>query len=225
MDYKASCKRVIPRIIADSAMMLLGIVALVAIVKVKTWSSVQSDALANASFEEEWRSMIASGNTIGKVTAPIHVIEFADFECPSCARLYRTLADAQQRYGDSLALTFIHYPLAYHRSAMPAARASECAADQGRFGAMYAALFSFHDSLGVASAQWFARTAAIPDTVRFGSCMNGLDTMPRIRQGIELGKRIHLRGTPTVLINGWRCSSSSTPAGFDSIVRAIAARR
>jgi protein-disulfide isomerase len=45
-----------------------------------------------------------------------------------------------------VSLIYIHFPLTGHRFAMPAARAAECAGNQGRFQAMYDQLFDGQDS-------------------------------------------------------------------------------
>ena len=223
-DFR-SWARVVTRIVAEHAALAIGVCALALVVYWRTTVSYSSDVLANASFDPTWRSMLVAGTTIGRADAPIHVVEFADFECPACARMYATLVAAQQRYGDSITITFVHFPLAYHAFAIVAARASECARDQQQFEPMYEALFSHHDSLSAINAQRFAHMAGLSDTALFGSCMARRDTAARILEGISLGKALRLRGTPTVFVNGWRFSTALPPARLDAIVRAIADRR
>lgn len=217
-------RRAVPRIVAEYAVLAIGVCALALIVYWRTTGGYSSDVLATASFDPTWRSMRIVGMTFGRVDAPIQVVEFADFECPACARMYSTLVAAQQRYGDSIAITFVHFPLAYHAFAIVAARASECARDQQQFGPMYEALFSYRDSLSAVNARWFADKAGLSDTALFGACMARGDTAARILEGIRLGKALRLRGTPTVFVNGWRFSTALSPARLDAIVRAIAAR-
>lgn len=64
----------------------------------------------------------------GKADAKILVLEFADFECPFCKRMYddKVIKNLQVKYGDSLAFIYQHYPLPFHPLALPAAHTAEC---------------------------------------------------------------------------------------------------
>lgn len=77
----------------------------------------------------------------GDPKAPVTIVEFADFECPSCRRAYNNyLKDIMQK--KSARVAFFHYPLPeLHQNALPAAVASEAAAKQNKLWEMYAALF------------------------------------------------------------------------------------
>src|SRR6201999_1765144 len=82
----------------------------------------------------DFPKLAASGHRLGATTAPVTIVEFADFECPVC-RHFQTgaLEPVQKIYGSQVAVVFRQWPLGYHRFAMPAARAAECAGRQGRF--------------------------------------------------------------------------------------------
>jgi protein-disulfide isomerase len=77
----------------------------------------------------------------GDPKIPVTIVEFADFECPSCRRAYNNVL--KNIVGRKMArVAFFHYPFAeLHPSAIPAAIGSEAAAKQGKFWEMYAALF------------------------------------------------------------------------------------
>ena len=68
----------------------------------------------------------------GDKDAPYSIIEYSDFECPFCARHWPTM---KQILADDLEVNWVyrHFPLAFHPQAQPAAEASECAAEQGKF--------------------------------------------------------------------------------------------
>ena len=70
----------------------------------------------------QWTRIATSGDRDGLAGAPIQIVEFADFECPVCGRFESVLRSVKKRYGDSLSITFVHYPLSYHRFAISAAR-------------------------------------------------------------------------------------------------------
>jgi len=83
-----------------------------------------------------------TGAKNGKVT----IVEFSDFECPYCGRYKTTIDQVLKDYPDSVTLVFHHFPLSFHQYAKPAAVASECANEQGKFWEMYDKLFGYNNS-------------------------------------------------------------------------------
>lgn len=169
-------------------------------------------------YVDDWRSWLDNGVLMGRDDAPVKIVEFADLQCSFC----RTFHDAARRlsteHGDSMALVFVHYPLQMHRFARPAAVAAECAGqEEHRFGAFVDAVYAQQDSLGLKTWSSYARDAGIRDTLSFARCISAHQTFPRIEKGLSLGKAIGVRGTPTVLINGWRLS---TPP-YDSLAKVV----
>jgi protein-disulfide isomerase len=65
-------------------------------------------------------------------------------------------------------------------------------------------VFEFQDSLGFKTFTALAKDAGVRDTARCNRCAADTKPVERIERGIELGKQIGARGTPTVVINGWR---------------------
>ncbi len=77
------------------------------------------------------------GPALGDANAPVTLIEFADLECPYCRQFYSTtFPEIKRAYIDTGKVRFISrdLPLAeLHSTALQAARASRCAALQGKF--------------------------------------------------------------------------------------------
>src|SRR5690606_10076545 len=72
----------------------------------------------------------------GRVDAPLTLVEYADFECPFCARATGVMRELQDRFGCELRYVFRHLPLSdVHGHAELAALAAEAAGEQGRFWA------------------------------------------------------------------------------------------
>ncbi len=90
----------------------------------------------------------SNGYVVGSASAPIEVVEYGDFECPSCAR-FATLTepDVRSRLVDKgiIRLRWIDFPLSMHRNTWPASRAAACADEQGKFWEMHDALFQGQD--------------------------------------------------------------------------------
>ncbi len=87
----------------------------------------------------------------GDPNAPISIIEFSDFQCPFCARFHvQTLPALLDQYIDAGKVNFIYrdFPIqSIHPNALPAAVASECADEQGKY-------WEYHDILFEKQRSW-----------------------------------------------------------------------
>lgn len=175
-------------------------------------------------FVKGWEESLPDAQRVGPANASIKLIEFGDFECPSCRRFQTSLRSVQAAHKDTIAVYFLHYPLSYHRFARLAARAAECAAAQGFFGSMADALYAGQDSLGIKSWLRYAVAAGVPDTLSFMHCNGSTDPIPRVEAGLAHGPKLGVAGTPTVIINGWRVDYPVDSTALElSIQRALAA--
>lgn len=77
----------------------------------------------------------------GDMSAALTLVEFADFECPSCRTAYNNTLKTELKTLPSYRIGFFNYPIPQHQRAVPAALAAEAAAKQGKFWEMYAELF------------------------------------------------------------------------------------
>lgn len=110
---------------------------------------------------------------LGRATAPLTMIEFTDYQCPYCRRFQAEVWPRLKRdYIDSGKLRYIarDLPLEIHASAAPAAEAAHCAAEQGKFWEMHAALLSGAADLGSGGIERRAHAVGL-DTTRFDECL------------------------------------------------------
>lgn len=180
-------------------------------------------AIRDPVYVKNWKDMLSDGQLMGRSDALVHLIEFGDFECPFCARFHKTFHELRNRYGDDVALTYVHYPLSNHVFAKPAAVASECAALQGRFSQFADVLYDQQDSLGKKPWVAFAQEASLADTLAFSRCMADSASTMRVSSGVALGDQLQIRGTPTVLINGWRYPSPPNTAQLAMVIDSLRA--
>jgi protein-disulfide isomerase len=166
--------------------------------------SSQGASLGPPEFVPDWLDLTSSGRWLGDSNAPVRIVEFADFECPFCAAFEASYFNLKRELGNDVALLFVHYPLQGHRFARLAAKAAECGAIQGGFDAVHDALFAKQDSFGLRPWTEFAVDAGLPDQDAFAKCLSGPDTLSLISRGVAAGVKLRIRGTPTILINGWR---------------------
>jgi len=80
----------------------------------------------------------------GPSSARVTVVEFADYQCPFCARfVQQTLPQLNQLYGDRIRFVYRDLPLSnIHPHAQKAAEAAECAGEQGKYWEMHDKLFA-----------------------------------------------------------------------------------
>lgn len=76
----------------------------------------------------------------GTKDAKVTIVDFSDFECPFCARVFPTIKTLEQTYKEKIRVVYKQYPLPFHPNANPAANASLCANEQGKF-------WEYHDKL------------------------------------------------------------------------------
>ncbi len=75
----------------------------------------------------------ADSHQAGPANAPLTIVEFGDFECPSCGVAEKTNRTIRQQYGDKVRFVFRQFPLEkLHEYAFQAAKVSECAARQSQ---------------------------------------------------------------------------------------------
>jgi protein-disulfide isomerase len=178
---------------------------------------------AEPEFIKNWQSALVRGVKLGSPSAPIQLIEFADFECPYCGSFHGTLRALRERYPTQVTLTYVHFPLPMHRFALSASRVAECAGEQGRFEAMYDQLFDGQASLGVKPWSDYAIAAGVPNLSSFDLCIKKTAIVPRIEEGQQLGAQLDVKATPTLIVNGWKLGRPPSLDELDAMVKAVLA--
>jgi protein-disulfide isomerase len=150
----------------------------------------------------DWRRYAAQGHRSGPAGAPVDIVVFSDFQCPACRMLAGYLDAIRMEFPDQVALVRRHAPLAIHAHAVEAARASECAARQGRFDQFHDALFQAQASIGTAPWSRFAQMAGVPDEPAFEACTAETGPVAALQRDTADARGLKLRSTPTFMING-----------------------
>src|SRR6202000_2792345 len=99
-------------------------------------------------------------------------------------------------------IVFRHWPLPYHKFAYQAAKAAECAGQQGTFESFHDLVYKKADSLGLKTFHAFAVDAGIRDTVRFDACLDDPKPSGAVEQDIAAARALGAIGTPALVING-----------------------
>jgi protein-disulfide isomerase len=163
----------------------------------------------------------------GRLDAPVTVIEYGDFQCPSCAA-FATQQEAaiDQRYVETGKVRFIYhdFPLQQHNNAVIAAAAARAAGEQGKFWQM-------HDLLFARQRAWSSSSNIQPLLVSYAEAI-GLDRQafeqtltsekffPALIAAREQSEQRGVQATPTFEVNGTLVDASQLEAAIEAALQA-----
>lgn len=159
-------------------------------------------------------------NLLGSADAPVKIVEYADFACPTCRSWHNAgvLEALQDEFGEQISFEFRHYPV-ISLDSPEAGQASQCAAEQGKF-------WEYHDylyedapfgELSIASLKEYA-TAVNLNQTEFDECLDSKKYQPLTRAHWNQALEDGARGTPTFYVNGIQ-----TPPMLESLAAQIEA--
>jgi protein-disulfide isomerase len=171
--------------------------------------------------------MKAEGYVLGSPTAPLEVIEFADFECPGCGQ-FATLTEPDVRTKlvstGKIRIRYMDFPLSMHRNTWDASLAAACANDQGKF-------WELHDQLFQNQDRWNGETTSKPrpviaelarsvglDMPKYEACMDADTHRAKIQSHLLEAERRQVTQTPTFVI-GDRMVAGALP--YDTFKRLV----
>lgn len=106
-----------------------------------------------------------------------------------------------EKYPNDVKIVIKHFPLNSHRFAMPAAMAALAAGNQGKFWEFHKTLLKNYNAINEEKIQSIAGELKL-DMARFSSDRKSPENRALILEDLNDGRRIGVRGTPTVYING-----------------------
>jgi protein-disulfide isomerase len=143
-------------------------------------------------------------HTQGRLDAPLTLLEYGDYECPSCGAAYWVVKAIQRHLGAGLRFVFRNFPLSeLHPHALMAAEAAEAAAAQGKFWEMHDLLFENQRKLGRGHLLRYAQSS-VPDLQRWTLDFTSHAHMPRVLADLRGGVQSGVSGTPCFFIDGVR---------------------
>lgn len=139
----------------------------------------------------------------GEPMAPVTIVEFADFQCGHCATAQPYLRQAVAEFPGKVKVVFLNFIVTGAPASMYAALAGVAAQKQGKFWELADLMFTNQRTLTEASIQGYAKELGL-DMERFMRDYNDPAAVERIKADMELGQKIGLDSTPTILINNRR---------------------
>jgi protein-disulfide isomerase len=167
------------------------------------------------------QDLIRNGSPFqGKVSAPITIIDFSDFQCYLCNRFVKNtepLMNQSYIQTGKVALVFNHLPNRGFDS-MGAALAAQCTNDQGKFWQFHNLLYSNQKAI---DSGWVSKenlknfASQIPglDIKRFDRCFDSEKYKSFVQKDIELALSFGFKETPSFIVENSNGSSQETMSG------------
>jgi protein-disulfide isomerase len=164
--------------------------------------------------------MAADGPSRGPDDAAVTIIEFSDFQCPFCSRALPVIDEILERYPNDVRIVYRHLPLdRIHSRARPAAEASLCADDQGKFWPYHDQVFTNAKTLTDEDLKRFAEAAEL-DVAAFEQCVAARSFKQKVQQDVDAAAAAGISSTPAFLVNGILLGGAKPVEQFVTIIDA-----
>ena len=205
---------------------LLGLIAAAAVIFIG-WQMSQTKSMGVVTIDPNIKLPEASGYLLGNASAPVQILEFADFECPACGS-FATLTepDVRKRLVETgqASFRFLDYPLPIHRNTWDASMAAACANEQGKFWEMHDQIFATQD-------QWNGEQTNRPKAIfsrlakqlslnqaQWDDCYDTQKYKLNIAANQREGERRMVQSTPTFVIGDKLIPGA---LGFDQLMQYV----
>jgi len=188
-------------------------------------SEEPNEASATASETPNHVEIKGGGHVRGSEKAPLTLVEFGDYQCPSCGAYHPFVKEVLNRYPDKVKLEFHHYPLvSIHPNSFAAAKAVEAAGEQGHYWEMHDAVFEYQSAWADKPDPkpifaLLANRIGINGTVLVQT-MDSPEIQARILKDIERGENAKIEAVPTFFINGERTHITLSMEDFAQVIDA-----
>jgi protein-disulfide isomerase len=138
---------------------------------------------------------------LGPAGARVTIVEFADFQCPFCAKTVPMIDKVIAANPNDVRFVFKYMPLPMHSRGEPSARAAWAAGKQGKFWEMHHLLFQNQSAAQDRDFEKFALDLGL-DVKKFMSDYESPEGKARIEKDVKLAFEVGVHATPAVFVNG-----------------------
>ena len=207
-------KKIVIASISLMAIMFVGTIAGFLNFAPKSNNMNQDSTDAQSIFNKLFNPVSANASALGDEQANITIVEFADYQCPFCAKFHKETKDSLiQNFVETGKVKFLFKDLIVNdrpndKASTLAAAASYCAAEQGKYWEYNDELYknSQGENTGWVTKdnlKQFANNIRVPDLMRFSDCVESDKYNMIVSENDSLGKNIGLSSTPTfIFYNG-----------------------
>ena len=175
----------------------------------------------------------AGSPRLGSPKAPIQVVMFMDFLCPTCRRAAEYNTSILAAHPHDLSLVVRQFPLdrncntaiprTIHPGSCRLAAAVACAHEQGKFWPFHERTLQRISASGTADPEEDAAVAGL-DLDAFRACMGSGRGQAMVQKDIAEGARVGVTGTPTFFVNGVKFVGAITPEQFEELLKELRRR-
>lgn len=156
--------------------------------------------------------------SLGRIDAPLTVVEFAEFGCPYSREVSFTLRELAIKFPEKFHYIYRDFPIIdLHPIGQKAAEAGECAAEQGRFWEYHDKLYSNQVDLSQERLYEFASELGL-NPQAFRSCVDSGRKREEVLADYQDGLNVGVRGTPTFFINGQKVEGAIPKDVFEKLI-------
>jgi protein-disulfide isomerase len=155
-------------------------------------------------------------HVFGKKDSKVVLIEYGDFQCPSCGRAHLPLKTLTETYKGQVAFVFRNFPLTtIHPNALSSASAAEAAGLQGKYWEMYDMLYTKQNEWSTFSPT--QRTEAFTsyakdlglNTAKFATDLESKPVSTKINYDRALANKLNVDSTPTLYIGSTKIDNDT----------------
>lgn len=172
---------------------------------------------------QEWEPFAEGRHRLGPADANVTIVEFGDYSCPYCRDAMPHLEAIMRAYDGEVAFVYRHLP--HTDVSLRAAKAAECAAEQGRF-------WGYHEELYTSSRAWeygdtdelltvIAESVGLENLEAFRNCLAADNAVPGLVEDQTLAADSRISATPTFLVNGHMLRGVLDSVRFDELYREV----
>lgn len=174
---------------------------------------------------DELRRWYELAHRMGPEAAPLRIIEFGNFGCEFCRRLYHAFDTILARYPGLVSMRWLHHVPANDGPNVAnrlLAIGAECAADQGQFEAYYNVLFTA-ERLPVSRAELVAVVgeSVVPDRSAYVACLDSGQHEETVDAHREIVAARGYSLTPTWFLNDRLIVGAAPVTLIDSMVLSV----
>ncbi len=172
-----------------------------------------------------------SDHVTGSDSKKVLLIEYGDYQCPSCGGAYPNVKTILEEYGDDITFVFRNFPLtSIHPNARAAAAVAEAAGLQNKFWEMHDMLYEKQNDWSSLDASQrtsvfnsYANTLGL-DMAKFETDIAAKNVNQKISFDLALGKKAGTSATPTFFLDGEKVDDTTSSGIVQGDLTAIKAK-
>jgi protein-disulfide isomerase len=162
---------------------------------------------------------------LGPATAPVTIVEYADFGCPACWQWHNLgiLDQLRAKYGDQIRFVWRDFPVITLLSPK-AAEAGQCAHEQGKFWEFHDLVYERDGAIEASDLQAYAAEIGL-NMDQFNDCVTSRRYRDRVNAQQHEGFERDLKGAPAFFVNAQRVIGPQSATVFEKIIDPILAAK